>query len=250
MSAPYPDFQNFQHAFARHVRAPWQTPYPAGVDGRAMRVYSELLFNKLRSFLDACFPVCRKVIGERGWTRLCRTFYRDWPQRSPWFREIPHNFVCYLQEADIRQPRPAWLSELAHYEWIELTVDLDPAEALAYCREGDLLQAPLVLNPSLRKLSYAWPVQRIGPDYRPRQPRSTHLLVYRNAAEEVQFVETNALTNRLLELLASAEESSEKSLRRLAEESGYPAPEQFILFGAGLLRQLLEQGVILGVRAP
>ena len=43
------------------------------------------------------------------------------------FREIPRHFVSYLQEGEIRQPLPAWLGELAHYEWVELAVDTDPA---------------------------------------------------------------------------------------------------------------------------
>ena len=251
MPGLYPDFQRFQRAFARHARAPWQTPRPAGVEARAMGVYNELLFNNLRSFLDACFPVCRELLGERGWTRLCRTFYRDWPQRTPWFREIPRNFVSYLQEGEIRQPLPAWLGDLAHYEWVELAVDTDPATVPlpAPSPAAPLLSAPLRLNPTLRNLAYAWPVQAISRDYRPRKPRTTHLLVYRDAADQVQFVETNALTSRLLELLASGQESSEQSLRQLAAESGYASPEQFVHFGAELLQQLQQQGVILGVRS-
>jgi hypothetical protein len=56
-----------------------------------MQVYNELLFNNLCGFLDTCFPVCPALLGEKRWRRLNRTFYRDSPLHTPWFREIPRS---------------------------------------------------------------------------------------------------------------------------------------------------------------
>jgi hypothetical protein len=65
------------------------------------------------------------LLGEQRWRRLNRTFYRDWPLHTPWFREIPREFVRYLAEARHHASLcPAWLAELAHYEWAELAVDV------------------------------------------------------------------------------------------------------------------------------
>ena len=175
------DFQNFQRAFAGHLRDPHHTPRPAGVAARRMAVYNELLFNNICGFVDACFPVSRAIVGDKRWRRLCRTFYRDWPLHTPWFREIPREFARYLAEGDIRQPLPAWLAELAHYEWAELAVDVMDCAIPAHDPAGDLLAGPVALNPALLNLAYAWPVHRIGPDYRPRKPQPTHLVVYRDA---------------------------------------------------------------------
>ncbi|MBL8420541.1 MAG: putative DNA-binding domain-containing protein, partial [Dechloromonas sp.] len=136
------DFQAFQHAFARHIRDPHHTPRPAGVPARRMAVYNELLFNNITGFLDACFPVCRKVIGERRWRRLNRAFYRDWKSHTPWFHEIPREFVRYLNEGVIRQPLPAWFVELAHYEWAELAVDTMDCQIPGHDPAGDLMQQP------------------------------------------------------------------------------------------------------------
>ena len=121
-TAPH-SFQAFQHAFARHLRDPHHTPRPAGVPARRMAVYNELLFNNVCGFLDSCFPVSRRVLGEARWRRLGRSFYRDWPLHSPLYREIPREFVRYLQQTDGLR-LPAWLPELAHYEWAELAVDV------------------------------------------------------------------------------------------------------------------------------
>jgi hypothetical protein len=247
MNAPLqPDFQHFQRAFAGHLRDPHHAPRPAGVPARRMAVYNELLFNNICGFVDACFPVSRAILGEKRWRRLCRTFYRDWPLHTPWFREIPREFARYLAEADIRQPLPAWLAELAHYEWAELAVDVMDSPIPAHDPAGDLLTRPVALNPALLNLAYAWPVHRIGPDYRPRKPQATHLVVYRDADDCVQFSAINAVTARLLALLAAAPTTGEAAIRQIAAELQHPAPEQLLAHGAALLDDLRRQGIVLG----
>lgn len=240
------DFQHFQRAFAGHLRDPHHVPRPAGVPARRMAVYNELLFNNICGFVDACFPVSRAIVGEKRWRRLCRTFYRDWPLHTPWFREIPREFARYLAEADIRQPLPTWLAELAHYEWAELAIDVMDCAIPAHDPVGDLLAGPVALNPALLNLAYAWPVHRIGPDYRPRKPQPTHLVVYRDADDRVQFSAINAVTARLLALLAAAPTTGEAAIRQIAAELQHPAPEQLLAHGAALLDDLRRQGIVLG----
>lgn len=241
-----PEFQSFQHAFAGHLRDPHHVPRPSGVPARRMAVYNELLFNNICGFVDACFPVSRAIVGEQRWRRLCRTFYRDWPLHTPWFREIPREFTRYLAEADIRQPLPIWLAELAHYEWAELAVDVMDCAPPAHDPAGDLLAGPVALNPALLNLAYAWPVHRIGPDYRPRKPQPTHLVVYRDADDDVQFSAINAVTARLLALLAAAPTTGELAIRQIADELQHPAPDQLLAHGAALLDDLRRQGIVLG----
>ena len=240
------DFQDFQRAFARHLRDPRRSPRPAGVPARRMAVYNELLFNNICGFLDACFPLCRQLLGEQRWRRLNRSFYRDWPLHTPWFREIPREFVRYLAEARITLPRPAWLAELAHYEWVELAVDVMETTAPTHDPAGDLLTGRIVLNPSCMVLAYAWPVQRIGLGYRPRKPAATHLAVYRDGDDKVRFTLINPVTARLLGLLGAAPASGEAALRQIAAELQHQALEQLIAFGARLLNDLRGQGIVLG----
>lgn len=240
------DFQQFQREFARHLRDPHHSPRPLGVPARRTAVYSELLFNNICGFVDTCFPVSRKTLGEKRWRRLTRTFYRDWPLHTPWFREIPHEFVRYLAEGGIRQPLPAWLAELAHYEWAELAVDVMETTTPEHDPAGDLLANPVALNPAQLTMAYAWPVHRIGPDYRPRQAQATQLVVYRNADDQVQFSQINAVTGRLLTLLATEPTTGEAAIRQIANELQHPAPEQLLAHGAALLDDLRRQGIILG----
>ena len=243
------DFQAFQQAFGRHLRDPHHTPRPAGVPARRMAVYNELLFNNITGSLDACFPLCRTLLGNIRWRRLNRTFFRDWKSRTPWFREIPREFVRYLNESTIRQLLPAWFAELAHYEWIELAVDTMDCLIPAHDPAGDLMQQAIVLNPALHLLAYAWPIQRIGPDYRPRKVQATQLVVYRDDKDCVRFVAVNPVTARLLALLGERPVSGEAACRQIAGELQRADPASVIAFGATLLDDLRSQGIVLGTAA-
>ena len=239
-------FQNFQREFGRHLRDPHHAPRPAGLPARRVAAYNELLFNNICGFLNACFPVCRELLGESRWRRLNRTFYRDWPLHTPWFREIPREFVRYLADAKIATARPRWLAELAHYEWAELAVDIMDVPLPAHDPTGDLIHGRPVLNPARLDLSYAWPVHRIGTDFRPRRPQATQLVVYRDADLAVQFTEINPVTAHLLALLAPGQLTGEAALTQIATALQHPDPAQVLAFGRDLLSDLDRQGIILG----
>jgi uncharacterized protein len=238
-------FQDFQREFAQHLRDPNRTRRPTGVAQRRMAVYNELAFNNICGFVDSCFPVCRQLLGQARWRRLCRTFYRDWPSHTPWFREIPREFVRYLSEHPIAQPLPRWLAELARYEWAELAVDVMDVTPSAHDPQGDMMQARAVLNPARVDVASSWPVHRIGPAWKPRQRMPTFLVVFRDLHQAVRFVEINAVTARLLALLDSGL-TGQQALVALAREMSHTQPEALQAFGQQLLHNLRDQGVLLG----
>lgn len=241
-------FQQFQHDLARHLRDPHHTRRPAGVPARRMAVYKELLFNNICGFVDSCFPVCRQLLGDDRWRSLCRTFYRDWPLHTPWFREIPREFVRYLDEAHIAQPLPRWLADLARYEWAELAVDVMDVAAPAHDAQGDLMARAVVLNPARIDVASPWPVHRIGPTWRPRQPEPTFLVVFRDAQHEVQFSEINAVTARVLALL-DENRTGRQVFEQLAREMARSDLQALMGLGQQLLTSLREQGLILGTQS-
>lgn len=241
-----PNFQDFQRAFGAHLRDPAHTPRPTGVPARRMAVYNELLFNNIGSFLDPCFPICQALLGNTRWLRLKRAFYRDQPLDTPWFRDIPREFVRYLNSETRSFPRPRWLGELAHYEWAELAVDLLETPKISHNANGDLIQQRIVLNPALMNLAYHWPVHRIGPEWRPRKEALTCLVVYRDSDENVQFSAVNPLTHHLIAALIQTSCSGEHVLRQLASELQHPDPTQLIEQGRTVLDALRQQGIIFG----
>lgn len=203
MTAPPITLQHFQSAFSRGLRDPESETLP-DVPPRQGALYETLLFNNLCGFIDRCFPVSKQRMNAESWRSLCRRFYRMHACKSPYFREIPCEFLTYIQENEV--DLPAWLPELLHYEWIELAVTTDPAELPVELPAND--RAKLEINPTLYNLQYNWPVHRLttdtGVDELPTPGAINCLLVYRDRAHKVQFMQVNPLTACLLQLLAES----------------------------------------------
>lgn len=251
MNAPLP-FQQFQYALARHLRDPRGAARPAGVAVRRAGIYRELLRNNLESFLLACFPLTHALLGARRWRRLVDLFLREARCQTPYFREIPREFLRWLLAAEtLPVSLPAWTRELAHYEWVELAVEtMETAAPPAHEASGDLLAGRPVLAPALMNLAYAWPVQRISRAWRPRKPHAAHLLVFRDAEEHVRFIELNPFSARLIALLQTDNElTGEAACLRLAEEIVHPDAAALCGHGGRLLDDLRVAGAVLGAAA-
>lgn len=245
-----PAFQAFQFEFARHIRDPKVNPCPRGVPARRMKIYNELLFNNLEGFLLACFPVLRQILGKRKWTALVRDFFAGHRCRTPFFRQIPDEFVQYLQTGrGVRETDPPFLFELAHYEWIELALSVSNQDTPAGIDpQGDLLAGVPVLNPVRSLLRYAYPVHRIGPRFKPAAPapEPTHLLVFRKMDYAVRFIHLNPVSARLIALLDAGNLTGRQALARIAKELKHPAPDTVIAGGQEILENLRAEQAILG----
>ena len=248
--AALPEFQRYQLAFTAHLRDPEVNPRPPGVEARRMKVYNELLFNNIEGFLLACFPVLRRVLGARKWAKLVRTFFSTHRSRTPYFRQIPDEFIQFLQsEWTPPEGYPPFLLALAHYEWIELVLSVSNRSSdRAIDAAGNLIEGVPLLNPVLANLHYDWPVHRIAPR-RKVKPAETWLLVFRDADDRVQFSEINAFTARLLTLLEAGTLNGRAALQMIATESHHPDPALVINAGAALLQDLRARGAILGTAA-
>lgn len=244
-----PEFQRYQQAFAAHIRDPKRNPRPAGVPARRMRVYNELLLNNLEGFLLACFPVLRRILGQRAWNRLVRDFFSEHACQSPIFRQIPEEFVQYLQqERQSRKDDPPWLPHLAHYEWIELALSVSPLDMsnLHANPDGDLMSGHPRLNPVHALCRYPYAVHRLSPKTRTAMPQETLILAHRDPEDVVRFIEINPVTARLVELLASGELTGAVALEQIVAELQHPKPETVIQGGIDILHQLRAAKVILG----
>ena len=238
-----------QSALTRHLRDPQHQPAPDGIEERRLAVYRDLLFNNVESLLAGNFPVIRQLLDGEPWQALVREFFRDHRCQTPLFPEIGREFLRFLEA---REPSdPPFLSELAHYEWVELALQISDAELPAHDAQGDLLDGMPVLSPLAWPLAYAWPVHRIGPDHRPGSPPAepTLLLVRRGPDGEVRFSQLSPLAFRLLQRLDAAPTLSGRAqLEALAAEAGHADVDALVEQGAALLKQMHGAGVVLGTR--
>jgi hypothetical protein len=242
------DFKAKQLEFASYIRDPENNPAPADVKPQRMDMYRELFFNNIESFLSANFPVIRKILDDSRWLELTQDFYAKHPCKSPYFSEIPEEFMEYLQNERNNPDDFPFMLELAHYEWVEMALSISKEEMIANNQNLDnLLKKRIQLSPLAWPLAYQYPVHKISPDFlpdaAPQQP--TFLIVYRNPADEVNFIEITPITYRLLQLIQENEEMlTESCLTQVADELNHPSPEIIIEGGLQILKELAEKTVI------
>ena len=122
------------------MRNPAAVPAPAGLEDRRVGIYRELLFNNISGLLAGNFPVIRRLLDEREWQALVRSFYVEHGAHTPLFHELGSEFVRFLGDhPEHWQAARPFLHELAHYEWAELAVDVTDVRPPDCDATGDLL---------------------------------------------------------------------------------------------------------------
>ena len=242
-------FAETQKQLADHLRNPQYNSAPEGVEDRRLQIYRDLVFNNIEGFISSGFPILRSLYEEQDWLELVRDFIVTHRADSPYFLEISAEFVQYLnEEREMRSTDPGFMQELAHYEWVELALDVSEEQLPPANLADDLLLQTLQVSPLAWALSYQYPVHLLGPDYRPDHPAEepTFLIVYRNRQDQVEFMASNAVTVRLLNILSGADNLSGRgALLQLAEEIAHPDPQQLLVVGHDLLKMLQSHSIIL-----
>jgi hypothetical protein len=252
--AKLPDFQRKQYEFAAHIRDPEHNAAPEGIEDRRMAIYRDLFFNNLRNLLGSTFPVLKKLSGKARWARLIREFMVKHQAQTPYFLEIPAEFLSFLEnEHESDKDDVPFLLELAHYEWVELalSVSTDQNDMSAVDPGGDLLDGVPVMSALAWSFAYQYPVHRISPDFKPEEPgeQPTYLAVHRNADNEIGFTELNAVTAGLLEKISKNDErkTGRELLADLAREISFD-PDALVEHGAKALADLRAAEIVLGTR--
>lgn len=247
------DFQAIQHHFTAYLRNPDGVAPPGGIEPRRLKIYRDLFYNNVAGFLAQGFPVIHRILTAKSlWHPLAKAFFASHPCNSPYFADIPGEFVRYVSAIDASDsPYPPYLAELAHYEWLEMVLDIstDSVDAALIDPGGDLLKGAPVINPVHRLVQYQWPVTTIGTDHEPEEPLPAplHLLLFRDPDFRIHFIEINEPSHLLLARLAAEPGlTGEQHLGALSRQLPQIDQQQLFHFGAQLLADFLQRGCILG----
>lgn len=246
------DFQTLQRRFAAHLRNPQNHSAPGDIEERRLDIYRTLFFNNVNGFITQGFPVLYSILDAQRWQRLVRTFFDQHACQTPYFLEIPQEFVTFLASGQgLEEGDPPFLLELAHYEWMELVLDASTEQfpTTGFHPEGDLLRAIPQLSPLHVVLSYQYPVHEICVEFQPQTPLSQPLwlLVYRDRADQVRFMEINAPTARLLQLIEeNPDNTGFQVVGQLAEELRFADVEKLAAFARDILLQMHQRDILIG----
>jgi hypothetical protein len=246
------DFQQVQASFTAHIRDPDHHNLPSGIEPRRMQIYTELFFNNISDLLANGFPIIKSLFDDDRWNQIVRQFMIEHECSTPYFLELGQELIAWLELQIPNGELPPFLYELAHYEWVEVGLDIDEAEPdwSNIDTNGDLLDGVPVLSPLAWSLAYSYPVHQIGPNFQPHKPslEPTYIVVYRDRLDKVCFMQSNAATAALLEVIGQHSElTGREVLAQLAERMSHPDTEQLTKAGIDILASLQKLGIVLGI---
>lgn len=253
-----PEFQKYQHQFVDYLRNPLKNgAIPESLPQRS-GIYAKLLFGKIENSLNNCFPISRQLLGSTCWKHLIQAFIKNHRCNSPLYREIPDEFIAYLMVEKSPMALPKFIIELMHFEWMELVLETEKpvlSRQIMPVKPDKLTDIP-VLNPVLHLLHYHYPVQNITAYDLHWNSWSSRLVSYpreaiilaglRNGDDIVHFIELNAVTARLIELMQEGLYSGKQALLELAAEMHYKDHKSILPSGIKILQQLEQQQIIIG----
>ena len=248
-------FQDVQNVFTRHMRDPEKNSAPEGVEERRLKIYRELVYNNIEGFIANSFPVLRKITEDEQWHKMLRDYVSNHQAHTPLFPKMPQEFIHYLEHerGEFSEVDPAFLLELAHYEWIESSISFDPREIdfQGVNKTGDFLQGVPVMNQLALPLVYIWPVHKISPDYLPTEPPSdpTYIIVYRKTNDDVNFMVLNNVSARLIEKIQNnTDQTGQQILSSIADELNHPDPDVVLKGGLDIMLDMHEKDILLGTK--
>jgi hypothetical protein len=197
----------FLHGRASHaetVRSLYGTPEGRqAVDARRLALYGR--FAKLHRFevVDGIFPHLRGVFLERGgkaaWERLVETYFVRHPMRHFELNTNGVHLPEFLQQYAGAQGLPAWLPELADFEWWEWQALIAPSDPEG---SGPRISASVELRPYTHDFVdwLATPAEARAPE-----PEARESLVLFWREPDFRLRRENASPEELLVLKAVAE---------------------------------------------
>lgn len=241
------DFRQYQFALARHLRDPLSVPAPEGVDAKAAAACTQEMVQHLCDVLAPAFPITQALLGEDIWEHAVRLFLKDAPNHTPWASTTQRAFVDHVCESPDMQSLPAWLQDLAHFEWLQNAVNTAPVQWPAFNASADVMQHAVVLNPTHVEAAYEWPVHSISTDHKPDDMQSTYVSMLRDMDDELHVLESSVFRGQLFDLLREGQ-TGEQAFMVLARWLSHPEPDAFVREGAEVMAQLQREGLVLGAR--
>lgn len=233
--------QRMQNAFSHAVRGHKQTDSPE-FDERRLAIYQRLLLNNLNEVISPCFPVLLSILPADIWWNILKDFLKHHRVTTPVFHELPLFMVEYLKHHPVADF--PFAHQLAHYEWIELEVELsEPDKTQSETGTVSLLEQVWRLANTARLLEYNYEVDKIGQNYQPQEAVKTYLLVYQIEGE-VAFLKLNELSYQLLSMMLNESMSARDIIHLLCET--YPQLNETDLISAciPLITQLYDEQVL------
>jgi uncharacterized protein len=179
--------------FTTSLRGPYSALKSAGRE----KIYYHLLRANLHEVLATIYPRVIDTIGMENWAVLLDQFLRQHRATTPYFYQLPDEFLSFLWHNKADYEQWPWLWTLAHFEWMELVATV--ADEVIPAPNAEQIRC----NPLLYYCQYDYAVCPLDKEYTALARRTPPWqgVVYRNRLHEVHWVALEAWPARLMQAL-------------------------------------------------
>jgi hypothetical protein len=225
-----------------------------------LALYRRLVRNNLTGVTEKMLPRTRARLNEREafFDASFGEFLANRGPRTHYLRDVPHEFLAWAEaswSALIRAGKlPRWALDLARHELAEYAIAAAPdaRTQLPQAPVQDIaLDRPIFFAEPVRVVRYAFAVHELLEDPADRtEPaaRAVALLVYRDAANDVEQLELSPLGAALTERLLAGSSLGE-AVTAACAALGLRRTEAIVGDVSALLANLADRGVVLGACA-
>lgn len=238
---------DFCSSLTQLIRHPQSASAHYQLPARA-ELYRGFVHDNFDDILKRTFPVIHSLTQETHWETWRQQFIQHYFCQNPLCNSIPEEFLQFLKHQSIPENLP-FLHELAHYEWIELGLDLEtqPEDNPALDATKNFNDGIPVISPQAILLHYQYPVRKICKEYLPSVPDPIFLIAYRNKEQRITFMDLNPAGAKLFYLLEQQSHlTGPAAAQQIAVEIKHPKPEVVLAGAQALLQQFYELGIVLG----
>lgn len=178
----------YQHRFSQAIRGGEAAD---GLPQDRLNVYIRLIRNNIHSFIDRCYTETRQYFDSKEWSRLKEGFVRDARAQTPYFQEIPGEFLQYCQSP----PLSDGILALMDFEYTQLLAEvaqIPDIPDIHYSNDSKYTPSPAAF---IRQYRYD-----VTHDL---QEAETALLIWRNAEDDVMYQTLDGFDMMLLEIMVS-----------------------------------------------
>lgn len=192
----------YQHRFAQAIR---EGKAADGLPQERLNVYIRLIRNNIHSFIDRCYTETLQYFDSEEWGSLKEGFVRNARAQTPYFQEIPGEFLQYCQSLPLSDD----LLALMDFEHTQLLAETAQTDSQTTHADSDDLAYTLSPAAFVRRYQYDVTDEL--------QEAETAVLVWRDKEDDVMYQTLDDFDALLLETLAETPTSLNGLQTMLAE---------------------------------
>ena len=192
----------YQQRFAQAIR---EGEAADGLPQDRLNVYIRLIRNNIHSFIDRCYTETLQYFDSEEWGRLKEDFVRDAHAQTPYFQEIPGEFLRYCQSL----PLSDGILALMDFEYTQLLAEVAQISDIPNIRYSNDIKYTLSPTAFIRRYRYDV-IDSL-------QEIDWGLLIWRDSEDNVMYQTLDDFEAMLLEMMNSSSISLDMLTHTLIE---------------------------------